>query len=220
MRTLKAALAVAILASVFAAPSSAQAQLGGDSQARAGIEKAKATGIAVDPTVEAAMARAPVGSCPNDPTQPRCPKATRVVESPTLELADGSIAFAPGPAATATRKARAAQWPWQCQLRLSDASPYKAAGYAQMNTSATCSTAVSAFELYGFLRKYYNGQWYNMASAGRRAAGGQAIHLHVAYNCTREDITRTWQAYAEGWALLNGGWHHASKARNHSLRCG
>jgi hypothetical protein len=79
------------------------------------------------------MARAPVGSCPNDPTQPRCPTATRVVESPTVELGDGAVAFAPGPAATATRRARAAQWPWQCQLRLSDASPYKAAGYAQMN---------------------------------------------------------------------------------------
>jgi hypothetical protein len=89
-----------------------------------------------------------------------------------------------------------------------------------MNASATCSSAVSAFELIGFLRKYYKGQWYNMASAGRRAAGGQAIHLHVAYNCTRENVTRTWQAYAEGWALLNGGWYHASKARNNSLRCG
>jgi hypothetical protein len=131
-----------------------------------------------------------------------------------------AIAFAPGPAATAARRARAAQWPWQCRLRLSDASPYKAAGYAQMNTSATCSSAVSAFELYGFLRKYYNGHWYNMAGAGRRAAGGQAIHLHVAYNCTREDITRTWQAYAEGWALLGGGWYHAAKARNNNLRCG
>ena len=54
----------------------------------------------------------------------------------------------------------------------------------------------------------------------RRAAGGQTIHLHVAYNCTREDITRTWQAYAEGWALVNGGWHHAAKARNNNLRCG
>jgi hypothetical protein len=111
------------------------------------------------------MERAPAGSCPNDPTQPKCPKATKVIESPTVEQDDGAIAFAPGPAASATREARAAQWPWQCQLRLGDASPYKAAGYAQMDTSATCSVAVSAFELYGFLRKSYNGQWHNMASA-------------------------------------------------------
>jgi hypothetical protein len=122
---MRTAIAAILAALALAAPAEA---LDDDWRATAGIAKAKAAGVQIDPAVEEAMARAPVGSCPNDPTQPNCPHATRVLESPTVELADGALAFAPGPAATATTARDAAQWPWQCQLRLSDASPYKAAG--------------------------------------------------------------------------------------------
>jgi hypothetical protein len=158
------------------------------------------------------MSRAPVGSCPNDPTQAKCPKVRVVAE-------DNGTVWAPE-GATSARRARAAFYPWQCQLRVSDGSPYKASGYAQMNASSVCSYAVTAHELYATLSKHYNGAWYQMAMRGARQPGGYGISLHVTYGCTSQGVNRYWRASADGWALLNGGWYHAYRERFNWLWCG
>lgn len=77
------------------------------------------------------MARAPIGSCPNDPTQAECPEVHKI--------ADGVKAgvWAPDVVAKGAKAlARLAQLPAFCQMYWNSDNPYKAAGYAQMNVSA------------------------------------------------------------------------------------
>jgi hypothetical protein len=91
MRTVVAAIFAALL---LAAPAQA---LDNDWQARAGIEKAKAAGIKIDPAAEELMARAPIGTCANDPTLAKCPPAHAVVFTGSTSYADDSTPVAPPP---------------------------------------------------------------------------------------------------------------------------
>lgn len=213
-----AALVCALLLSAVAAPAAS----GQDNipVERRGIAKAKAAGIEIDSkAVEGAMARAPVGSCPNDPTQPKCPKAEAMAEG------EGSVW---GPDVTAARTAqagkgkawaRAAQWPWYCQLYWNSDNPYKAAGWAQMNASTTCTSAIEYHELYGSLHKRYNGEWYQMSYHALGAPGGVTIRVRAYYDCTAS-VSRYWRANADAWALYAGAWHYKGRDGFNWLACG
>jgi hypothetical protein len=78
---------------------------------------------------------------------------------------------------------------------------------------------VSALEHYSWLFKQYNGQCYQMAVRAERKPGGEYSSLHPTYRCTATP-RRYWRAYAEGWALYNGGWYWATRERFNWLYCG
>ena len=171
----------------------------------------------VDPAAEAMMAQAPVGTCTNDPTLAGCPPAGAVVY-------EGGSSFAPisGPAtATISRvKARAAQID-QCAVRVTPQSPYKAAGYAQMDGNNMCSAAVTTQELYCYLEKFAvaTNKWTQMDVTGPRYGGpGMTIRCSARYNCTSGAL-RAWRARAVAYALLEGIWYAGMQDRTNNLKC-
>jgi hypothetical protein len=214
MRTAVAAIFAALL---LAAPAQA---LDGDWRARAGIEKAKAAGIKIDPAAEELMARAPSGTCANDPTLPKCPPAHAVVFTGSTSYADDGTPVALSPSTTHRRPPVAHAAIDQCRVRVTDRSPYKAVGMAQMDAQNYCSAAVTTHELYGVLRKYYNGQWYAMASRYKGGGiPGKTLYVSVRYDCTATPV-RAWVARADAYALLRGVWYAGTQSRYNNLACG
>jgi hypothetical protein len=199
MRTAFAATAAALL---LAAPAEAQSP-------RQGIANARAAGMTVDPRAEALMARAPIGTCANDPTLPGCPtvRAVRFIGHSTTFGSFGTIV---------RPTAHAAAVP-QCFIRVSAQSPYKAAGRAPMNATDMCTAAVSEQEMYAVLSMYYR-RWRNMASRYKDCTPGSTCRLHVTYRCGGAAL-RAWRAHADGWANLRGTWYAGSQTRYHNLRC-
>ena len=108
---------------------------------------------------------------------------------------------------------------YDCIVRVTPGSPYKAAGYAQMDSNNQCGFDVTRHELYAQLRKYYNGSWYTMSSDFIAGIGGQTIYRSSRYRCTATPI-RLWRAEADGYALRNGVWWAGSTFRQNELGCG
>jgi len=181
------------------------APVAASSHPRDGIAHAKAAGISIDTRAERFMARAPAGSCANDPTQRKCGRVQAVVF-------DGGPTFA-RPVVSAAAMID------QCRVNITDQSPYKAAGYAQADGANYCTRAVTWQELYVILKKYYSGKWWNMASRMARAPGGQTIRVHTVYDCTATPY-RAWWARAEGYALLQGVLYLGVENSYHNLYCG
>ena len=219
MRVVPAALGAVL---VFAAP--AHGQLQDSWRASAGVEKARDAGITIDAATAAAMARAPVGSCPNDPTQVRCPEFHKITTGGSVWAPDDGEIVVTETGKTRLRQSRGvrgrlAQLPAMCQMYWNSDNPYKAAGYAQMNVSAYCGPAASALEVYGSLHKRYQMTWYQMAMRARRGAGGETVRIHTTYDCT-DNPRRYWRANGEGWALVAGGWHYRERIAYDYLYCG
>ena len=211
MRTVVAALFAAL---ILVAPVQAH-------DPRQGIHNARAAGITVDPAAEPLMARAPRGSCANDPTLPHCPFAHAVVFTGSGAYGDdrpsGTGTVSTGTRLTRPPMAQAAID--QCRVRVTERSPYRAVGMAQMDAQNYCSPAVTTHELYGVLRKFHRGQWYAMASRYRgRGLPGTTIHVSVRYRCTGARL-RAWEARADAYALLRGVWYAGTQSRYRNLRC-
>ena len=199
---MRTAVAATVAALLLAAPSQAH-------DSRQGIANARAAGIKVDPA-EALMARAPIGTCPNDPTLPGCPRvrAVRFIGRSTTFGSFGTIV---------RPTAFAAAVP-QCFIRVSAQSPYKAAGRAQMDAADMCTAAVSEQEMYAVLSMHNRRRWIYMASRYKDCTPGSTCRLHVTYRCGGTTL-RAWRAHADGWANLRGTWYAGSQTRYHNLRC-
>jgi hypothetical protein len=193
---------------------------------RAGIENARKAGIKVDPAAEADMARAPIGSCGNDPTLEGCPPAHAYVHVDVGP--DGSYELTP-PASTATattarastakKKVRAlASAGPMCTLRAS--VPYRAAGYAQADATHECYSNITRHELYGQLKKWYDGQWVNMETGFSWHDGPGKIETHPRYRCVKLDVWRNWRHVASSYTNLYGTWYAASKEHEDQFQCG
>jgi hypothetical protein len=186
---------------------------------REGIENARKAGIKIDPAAEAAMARAPIGSCPNDPSQSRCPRATAVIQVEVDANGNYRLEQPTGTAAQETRvRAKAAAVP-QCGLNVKESSPDKSYGRARMIAQNVCAGTVTRHELYSQLLKFWNNDWVIMNTDFHAAIGGQSIFATTYANCT---ITsqRFWRAQADAYALLGGTWYAATQARQRYLNCG
>jgi hypothetical protein len=184
---------------------------------RDGIEKARKGGIYVDPASEELMAKAATGSCPNDPTQAKCPKAQAVVR--VYPDADGRYELVPP--ATASRHAHAAAAPW-CSFGFSDV--YKAAGYAQGDTSNECYTKVRRMEIYGTLYKLYNGRWYTMVTRSQvknfDPTSTGKVAAHPRWQCVPNSPYRSWQLEASAYTYSQGVWYAAGGYGFGDLWCG
>jgi hypothetical protein len=168
--------------------------------------------IALDPRAAPLMAEAPAGTCANDPTLPTCPSAYAVVYLPAMG-APTFLAAEPG-----TTLARAAIF--QCFVHVSERSPDKAVGMAQMDVQNRCSAAVTKHQLYGVLRSFKRRAWWAMA--GRFNGDGKpgaTIRVAVRYKCRSRHL-RAWEVHADGWSLLKGVWYAASQQRYENLKCG
>jgi hypothetical protein len=191
---------VVALVAVFVVVAPAQAR-----HDRSGIEKARVAGIRIGRGAGHIMARAPRGSCANDPTRFTCPpiRAVRV-------------------ARTHKRLARAAQID-QCAVRLgaTPESPYKAAGMAQADGHNQCYASVTWHQLFTSLFKFKtsNEKWTQMAvkSAGP-SPGGTTIHASARYDC-ESGALRAWHPRAEGYAMLEGTLYIAVQNRYNNLNC-
>lgn len=196
---------------------------------RAGIERARAAGIFIDPAVEPLMEQAPIGTCPNDPAASGCPAVKKVVLSedfwnvPDDQRIDPPVSATGPVAATASRKVkrlRAHAAGFACYIKVTDASPYYAAGYAQMNANNYCVAGVVEVDIYMVLKKLYNGAWVNMI--GRWSYPSPPTKYwsgHLTWTCTSRPY-RQWQAQAQGFALVNGAWYAGYATRQHALYCG
>ena len=215
-------LAALVAALFIAAPSHAQTTRDGvTAKSLEGISNAREDGIYVDPAVEPLMARAPVGSCANDPTRPKCPPATAVMLSGDGTY--GPLATPPtqpvGLAAKRVR-ARAAQIP-ACRVRVNATSPYKYQGMAQMDGQNYCEAPVTHHELYGALYKWYNNVRHLMNSR-LNASGvpGSTINIKVRYDCTSVSVWRTWEAEAVGYSWAYGTIWAGFNFRRDPMYCG
>jgi hypothetical protein len=186
---------------------------------RDGIDRAKKAGIVIDPAAEEDMAAAPVGSCPNDPSQSTCPPARAVVHVDVdedgfyvLEKPDANTP-AKTAAAVAQLKAKTSKAattatalaPPICALRGS--IPYAAAGYAQADASHECyTTAITRHELYDSTHKLYNGYWTQMAS-GADMAATRKLYVHPTYKCVKLDVRRYWRHKYIAYTLYNDTWY-------------
>lgn len=193
-------------------PTAATAQSPEQSRSREGIANARAAGMDVDPRVEFMMARAPLGSCANDPTLPSCPPAHAV----RFAAPDGPVI---GFASLDRREPLARATAFDCIVRVTAQSPYKAAGYAQMDSNNQCGFDVTRHELYARLVKYYAGDWHTMSIDVIAGIGGQTIYRSSRYRCTATPI-RLWRAEADAYALKNGVWWDGSTFRQRELTCG
>jgi hypothetical protein len=206
---------------------------------RAGIERAKAEGMVIDPLVEPLMAEAPLGSCINDPTQAQCPAARAVVYAPEFfnipkaerlprprfdhALSARAIKAAKRAATLRGRiKARSAQNPgFGCHMKVNEGSPYKAAGYEQMDAQHYCTVTIQDLDIYLRLRKYYSGQWYNMTN---RWFYPTNVNRHwygsLRYDCTSLSVYRQWQAEMHAYTMYNNVWYAGYHQRQASDYCG
>lgn len=226
----RTAIAVIALAGAAATLTQAQAAPDKSSQARAaqeqqdarrGIENARANGIEVDPAAEEAMALAPVGSCPNDPAQAKCPRIKRVVQvhvnpDGSYRLEDPAVTMA-RKARTALKKlARAAAAPW-CTLR--GEGPYKAAGYAQADAHHDCVSNIDYHWLYAWLYKRYNGNLYQMDVKSDEGSN-QVLHAYPNYNCTA-NVSRWWRFTRTAYTDFQGTrWTAGPIEQSANLNCG
>jgi hypothetical protein len=183
---------------------------------RQGIANSRAAGIQVDPAVEDMMARAPIGSCANDPSRAECPPARAIVYAGDGTEEDGWTSY--GDPADLARTSTL--FP-QCAIKVSDNpnSPYKAAGKAQMNAANQCYATVTRHELYGSLWKYYKSRWYHMNTTSTAGLGATTIRVHTTYRCTATPL-RAWRARGEGYALLAGVWYVEAQEKYNNLSCG
>ena len=91
---------------------------------------------------------------------------------------------------------------------------------AQMDAQNVCSTAVTTHELYGVLRKFYNGAWYQMAVKYKGGGlPGTQINVAVRYTCTATPL-RAWEARADGYSLMRGVLYAGTQSRYNNLACG
>jgi hypothetical protein len=193
-------------------PASAQAPQ------RAGIENARTAGIIIDPGAEAAMAAAPVGSCYNDPTQGKCPNATRVAADPPTPTPNGVTAYAP--LSTSERPAQAGVAPAavdQCAVKAD--YPFFAAGLAQGNGANTCTNAVTRQELYVTLYDYISTGRRQLDTRAVAKNGGGTLNGQPKFDCYHPVSIRQYEVLSEGYALMGGVWYAASQDRFASFKC-
>jgi hypothetical protein len=201
----------AALGAVLVVATPAQAQ-----DRRAGIEKARAAGIYVDPAVEPMMAAAPLGSCQNDPTLPQCSKAVkRIVYAPEFFGLDRArIGAASKP------KARMAGQ--GCYLKITDQSPYKAAGLEQMDANHYCIVHIQDLDIYLALLKHYNGSWRTMINRWFWPPYPYENwwYGHLSYDCQSQSVYRHWRARADAYAEYRGTVYAAYVNRYNWDYCG
>lgn len=180
----------------------------GAQDAKDGIKHAKQAGMYVDPDVEPLMARAPIGSCANDPTLPDCPKAKAFKYDPLFY------------SVIPERTAMAAGFLDQCVIKV-NAPPYKAAGYAQGDTQNYCSTKVSRNDVYLEIKKYDLGyQTWRLMNDRYYAwlPTGKFNYLSIRMPCA-STATREWGVRITGYSILNGVWFAGTTSKNANLPC-
>lgn len=207
----------------------------GIERARAGIENAKKAGIMIDPDVGPMMEPAPIGTCPNDPTLPGCPKVLAFVYSPEFfnipeeeRLLPASSDEPPTTEARVAKKirarirARAAHDPgFGCHVKVDEGSPYKAADRAQMNSQHYCTVTIQDLDIYTRLRKYYKGQWYNMVDRWNYPTNvNRHWYGHLTYLCTSNSVRRNSQAEIHSYVLYGNVWYGAYQQRQNPMYCG
>jgi hypothetical protein len=186
---------------------------------RAGIEKAKAAGMQIDPAAEELMAQAPPGSCANDPTQETCPPADRFVRVdrvPERMTSSEFAGWANAARAGATKsrvvknpRARAAQMPWErCSWYGTD--PYKEGGVMKGDAGAQCwGGDILRMELYSVLQKQYEGTWYGMDTDLDAVNGPGTTIANARYTCVNTAY-RYWRHQIELYVNHFGTWYAAS----------
>jgi hypothetical protein len=188
---------------------------------KAGIAKARAAGIAVDPAVTRIMARAPHGTCLNNPALAKCPAIKAVVLSNTEEMPDGSLAYGPSlGAANATAAklgpvARAAQVP-QCFLKAD--YPYYSGGWAWGQGVNTCTAAASSQALYVWLKRTTDGVWVQLDVRYAEKAGGGTIRRTAGYNCGHSN-QRHYKTQSDGYSVVGGTMWAATQSKTEWLTC-
>lgn len=170
------------------------------------------------------MEKAPIGSCFNDPTQPKCPPAERISDSMASTDSGDATLYAPAsPVASAAKSAKsrrrrafAAAVP-QCAVRATE--PFFAAGLAQGFGANQCYSTVTRHELYVTR--------YDYISSGRRAldtrtavgTGASTIRGEPKFNCYHAVNSRKYEVLAEGYALLQGVWYAANQRKYATFTC-
>jgi hypothetical protein len=218
-RMVMAACGVALFVAVTA-PTAVPAVSG----KRAGIAKARDGGVQIDPDAAVLMARAPQGSCANDPTQDKCPPIRAVVRSDTVDMPDGSVAYGPGVTATTAAAssastapvARAAQVP-QCFLRAN--YPYYSAGWAWGEGVNTCTAAAEEQLLYVWLKRTNaDSVWVQLDVRSAEKLGGGTIRRTAGYNCGHSN-QRHYMTQSDGYSVVGGTMYAATAQRREWLTC-
>jgi hypothetical protein len=206
---LAAGLAMAVAGASFAAAQQSP-EPAARTDPRAGIERAKAAGMRVDPAAEELMAQAPPGSCANDPTQATCPKAEAIVRAPIparlVTPAELTAVSARAGAAKTTAKARAAQMPAdRCSMFAT--APFKEGGVMKGDGGAQCwGGDIQRMEFYGSLHKQYNGAWYQMDVDADAINGPGTAWAHPRYTCANSAY-RYWFHRIELYVLWMNTWY-------------
>jgi hypothetical protein len=182
---------------------------------RQGIENSKKAGIYVDPLIEPYMAEAPIGSCVNDPSQEDCPKVKAIVYAP--EFFSIPEDQRPKTATSSSNRkraerivARAAAW-FNCGLKLVRDSPYKAAGYEQMDGQNMCFEPIQDLDVYMALDKYYSYQWNTMTNRWFYPTNPNQYPWSgsLRYACTATPH-RHWRARMDAYVVYKGVWYGGS----------
>jgi hypothetical protein len=203
-----------------------------------GVVHAKAAGIKLDPGAAQAMEAAPVGSCYNDPTLAKCPPATRVAApssdgagytfsfgSPDADPVAGIASARRAPAKATSRRAgvrraRISEFAY-CTGSLSNNSPYKAAGLAQMDAKNYCTSNIDQNDIYIVLSKYdlnwdswrqINSDYFAKQTTGR-------WHYYSLRSDCESNSRRNWKAEIDSYANDNGTWKVGTDVETHYLDC-
>lgn len=179
----------------------------------AGVQEARDQGIEIPPGLAERMAKAPAGSCANDPVQPTCPPITEVAPAPGFndETAKASRTRSTASAAQLTAAG--------CTGYIGSGSPWRAAGYAQMNSRTFC-TRVSRLEVFNKLLKRYNGDWTTMSTEFSNPADpNKWTYYNVKYRCGSSPH-RYWHARLEVYFWLSGKLFFGDGDRYDWLDCG
>jgi hypothetical protein len=180
-------LALCTLFAMSAAPGKASQQPPATSAT--GVENARAAGISVSDAAARAMAEAPVGSCYNDPTQAKCPPATRM-EAPVVGgEAEAPTEYAPlddrDADAHKVAMARSYGIP-QCGLfaeypGISGPGWYPT-HYAFAKSRNQCHETVIRQELYVTLQRQANGAWHNLGNGFDASPGGYTLYVTARFD--------------------------------------
>jgi len=169
----------------------------------AGVERARAAGVRISPDAAAAMARAPAGTCMNEPTLAKCSGVKEVVAGGFQSVPESAF-NPPEPLARSTPRARAAQ-SLSCFITarrpemLNVSGNYRARGQGD----SFCTSGVVVQELYVDLERYQGG-WGNIANDAARANDGRQITAIARYDCYHFDAYN-YRTQALGYAEDGSG---------------
>ena len=185
---------------------------------RDGIDRAKKVGIVVEPGAEALMEQAPIGSCFNDPTQPKCPKVEGVAAAKTMAMPNGGVGFAFADSAA----------PPPSPSPPAEPSPPAAPGSAP-KAPATADAPASSKPRPRAHAAYFPQCWVRaqppVHSGGWMWGPGQAYCTNLVYEFELYVSLRRTEPHGSGnWRILDTRWAHkyggGSLSRQAGYDCG